>query len=186
MLSPPAIQSQLNQRHKLVREVSGLAKLCLFGVPIYVLRIPVSGFSHQFAVNLKSLRTIFSYYYNNYFHSATNFRMALEIKRKDERSFPLLLVSWRAMTNTRSQVKTWQPTEGETRRLLRLRNRNRVVLHRQFRRWVETKNAKSLTPEELEDIRLQMKGQKQSAYDQAKEATAGSRIHISSLDSSWS
>jgi len=112
--------------------------------------------------------------------------MALEIKGKDERSFPLLLVFWRAMTNTRSQVKTRQPTEDETWRLLRLRNRNRVALHRQFRRWVETKNAKSLTPEELEDIRLQMKGQKQSAYDQAKEATAGSRIHISSLDSSWS
>ena len=90
------------------------------------------------------------------------------------------------MTNTRSQVKTRQPTSDETRRLLGLRNRNRVALHRQFRRWVETKNAKSLTPEELEDIRLQMKGQKQSAYDQAKEATAGSRIHISSLDSSWS
>src|SRR5207248_5953160 len=51
MLSPPAIQSQLNQRYKLVREVSGFTKLCLSGVPISVLRIPVTGFSHQFTVD---------------------------------------------------------------------------------------------------------------------------------------
>ena len=59
------------------------------------------------------------------------------------------------MTNTRSQVKTRQPTGDETRRLLGLRNRNRVALHCQFRRWVETEEiAKSLAPEELENIRL--------------------------------
>ena len=86
------------------------------------------------------------------------------------------------MTNTRSQVKTRQPTEDEIRRLLRLRNRNRVTLHRQFRLWVETEEiAKSLAPEELENIRLRMKQEKQVAYDRAKEATAGSRITLAVL-----
>ena len=83
------------------------------------------------------------------------------------------------MTNTRSQVKTRQ---DETRRLLRLRNRNRVALHRQFRCWVETEEiAKSLAPEELENIHLRMKEEKQVAYDWAKEAMAGSRITLAVL-----
>ena len=86
------------------------------------------------------------------------------------------------MTNTRSQVKIRQPTEDETRRLLRLQNRNRVALHRQFRCWVETEEiAKSLAPEELGNIRLRMKEEKQVAYDRAKEATAGSRITLAVL-----